>query len=59
MFANAGDAAGITPISRDLLDIIAHGVMLVIMNSLPGLTSAAAPPRLPRRRRILASERRV
>jgi integrase len=41
MFANAGDSAGITLISRDLLDIIAHGLMLVIMNSLPGLTSAA------------------
>ena len=41
MFANAGDSAGITLISRDLLDIIAHGLMLVIMNGLPGLTSAA------------------
>jgi hypothetical protein len=41
MFANAGDSAGITLISRDLLDIIAHGLMLVIMNGLAGLTSAA------------------
>jgi hypothetical protein len=41
MFANAGDSTGITLISRDLLDITAHGLMLVIMNRLPGLTSAA------------------
>jgi len=28
MSANAGDSAGITLISRDLLDIIVHGLML-------------------------------
>src|SRR5438067_8690323 len=41
MFANAGDSADITLISRDLLEVIVHGLMLVITKGLPGLTSAA------------------
>jgi hypothetical protein len=59
MTANAGDSADITLISRSLLDIIVHGLMLVITNGLPGLTSAACSSPSSSRRRTLASGHRV
>jgi hypothetical protein len=44
MFADAGDSVDIILISRDLLDVIVHGLMPVITNGLPGLWLPALPP---------------